>query len=81
MLVPSAIASSPFTLEFLPKAIESLTESLKLIELPAAITLSAFLAYMLSPRTTELSLVTILLEPLTILLEPFTVFDSPFTKL
>jgi hypothetical protein len=38
------MASSPFTLEFLPKAIELFVLSLKLIELPEAIILSEFLA-------------------------------------
>jgi hypothetical protein len=42
--VPIVIASSPFTLEFLPKAIELFVLSLKLIELPEAIILSEFLA-------------------------------------
>jgi hypothetical protein len=42
--LPIAIASLPFTLELFPKAIESLALSLKLMEFPAAIILSAFLA-------------------------------------
>jgi len=41
---PIATALLPFILEFFPKAIASDTLSLKLMELPAATILSAFLA-------------------------------------